>query len=537
MSTESYERTCKSLTHKTTCFSTMNTFRSSETLCDVVLLPCAGEVRIPAHRLVLAIASPYFEAMFTSGMLESRESIVRLPDIEPEPLKSLVDFCYTGIIHITTSNAEAIFLGAHLFQLGEVVGFCERALIERVNETNCLLWAKIADQYDCKELKTISYRCVAFHLTKMTDDEDFLSLPADVLAQILSLDDLAVKSESEVISIIEKWINYDLKNRGDALTTLLESTRFYFLSEADVESLTRWENYASARFIRNCVRTSSEAIRIGRKSPLLAIRGSTTSKEHSRVESYCPIRNEWIKFAPLNISRTEMGVVSLGDSVYVLGGSTGNSGATVERYDAGEGRWIMDVPNMIKARKGNAYAECCGSIYAFGSYAGERYDPRANVWQEIELPDYLRCPVTNIEGVLSMNGQVLVFLAYLDQEAYAYDPVLGCCSHDHRFLGYDLWNGANVVKEQCLYHVGKRGNVDIFDSRVGKWSGCAAKSDLSPLDVVSDDTKLYAVGERLGTFYCQSFSWLDFRMMTWNEGPRLPKLRGKYRHSCGIALL
>ena len=415
-----------------------------------------------------------------------------------------------------------------------------------MNETNCLLWAKIADLYDCKELKTMSYRYVAFHLTKMTDDEDFLSLPADVLAQILALDDLAVKSESEVISIIEKWINHDLKGRGDALTTLLESTRFHFLSEADVESLTRWENYASARFIRNCVRTSSEAIRIGRKSPLLAISGSSTKRfdiaPDSIIESYCPIRNQWIKAAPLNISRTEMGVVSLGDSVYALGGfGSFDVGTTVERYDAGEGRWIMDVANMIYPRRGKAYAECCGSIYAFGSsaYKGERYDPGANVWQEIKLPVTVGC--LNIKGVLSMNGQVLVFSEYHDDEVYAYDPVLGCWSHDSRFGGVYLWNGANAVKEQCLYNVGKQGNIAIFDSRVGKWSRCAAKNDLNPFDAVSDDTKLYAVGERLGTSYChQVFSWLDFRMMTWNEGPRLRrlrKLRGKYDHYCSIALL
>ncbi|XP_065834170.1 kelch-like protein 17 [Oscarella lobularis] len=571
----------KSKKHRKTCFSTLNSFRSSETLCDVVLLPCADElVRIPAHRLVLAIASPYFQAMFTSGMRESHESIVRLPDVEPGALESLVDFCYTGKIQIDHSNVEAIFSAAHRFQLFDVVEFCEETITKRVNKTNCLFWAKIADQYDREKLKTISNRFAAFNLIEMIDDAEFSNLPDNVLAEILASDNLAVDSESEVISIIEKWISHD-SSRADALKRLCKSSRFRFLSEADYETLQRWENDSGRHFIKKCEKKSSTAIRTGKISRILAISGSfppSGPRTFLRsAECYSPTTDTWEDLPPPNISRHFMGVVNLDESVYVLGGISlfRNTTKFVERYDTGERRWINDVPAMIRARRGNAYVAHRGSIYAFGSYGedcgmSERYDSVAKTWREIEpIPNCSRDGVC-VTGSLLLDEQILVFSETkatidifrnrdydIDQRlklqrdprdelfgwakahcVHAYDPALGRWSEDERF-SCSYWNGFTVVNGRCLYRVSKR-DVEMFDSRVGKWTGFGVPEHLSPfeIDVVSDDAKLYAVtGSATGDddFYdhCRRFCWLDLRVMKWNDGPSLQELRS----SCGVAVL
>lgn len=77
-------------------------------LCDVTLL--AGDIEILAHRAVLASCSPYFYAMFTAEMAESKAKKVTLQQIDPAALSMLIDFVYTSEIHVTEDNVQVFHI-------------------------------------------------------------------------------------------------------------------------------------------------------------------------------------------------------------------------------------------------------------------------------------------------------------------------------------------------------------------------------------------------------------------------------------------
>lgn len=78
----------------------LNALRGDGRFCDVDLI--AGNVKLGAHRAVLSASSAYFEAMFRPalGLSEGKQRAVHIHSIDPEVLRQLLDFIYTGQIHI-----------------------------------------------------------------------------------------------------------------------------------------------------------------------------------------------------------------------------------------------------------------------------------------------------------------------------------------------------------------------------------------------------------------------------------------------------
>ena len=63
---------------------------------------------IPAHKFVLSIGSPVFEAMFYGELAETRDSI-ELPDCEYESLLELFRYMYSDEVNLSGSNVMGVF--------------------------------------------------------------------------------------------------------------------------------------------------------------------------------------------------------------------------------------------------------------------------------------------------------------------------------------------------------------------------------------------------------------------------------------------
>ncbi|XP_067633828.1 kelch-like protein diablo isoform X1 [Eurosta solidaginis] len=88
--------------HPKVTLSELNMLRRHRELCDVVLN--VGGHKIFAHRAILSACSPYFRAMFTGELEESRQTEVTIRDIDEYAMELLIDFCYTAHIIVEESN-------------------------------------------------------------------------------------------------------------------------------------------------------------------------------------------------------------------------------------------------------------------------------------------------------------------------------------------------------------------------------------------------------------------------------------------------
>ena len=86
----------------------------------------------------MAGSCPYFEAMFTSEMSESRMTEIDIHEITPEAMELLINFCYSAQIKIEESNVQQLLPAACLLQITEIQQYCCEFLSKQLHPTNCL---------------------------------------------------------------------------------------------------------------------------------------------------------------------------------------------------------------------------------------------------------------------------------------------------------------------------------------------------------------------------------------------------------------
>lgn len=59
-------------------------------------------------RVILSACSPYFRAMFTGELAESRQTEVTIRDIDELAMELLIDFCYSSNIVVEEGNVQTL---------------------------------------------------------------------------------------------------------------------------------------------------------------------------------------------------------------------------------------------------------------------------------------------------------------------------------------------------------------------------------------------------------------------------------------------
>ena len=212
-------------------------------LCDVVLQ--IDKLQIPSHKAVLAAMSPYFFAMFTGDLVESRQKFVTMKDVDPSIMEALVNFAYTGVVNLTVENVQSFLATASLVQFHAVRDLCCRFLESQLEPSNCLGIRKFAETHGCAEFLEVVDKFVLENFRDVMKSEEYALLPCDLLIKVISSDDLNIVEERVVYESVLEWVKHDLNNRASKLASLIRYVRMpliskdYLLNRIDSDNLIR----------------------------------------------------------------------------------------------------------------------------------------------------------------------------------------------------------------------------------------------------------------------------------------------------------
>ncbi|XP_062437410.1 kelch-like protein 20 isoform X4 [Rhea pennata] len=394
--------------HPRQTLEVINLLRKHRELCDVVLV--VGAKKIYAHRVILSACSPYFRAMFTGELAESRQTEVVIRDIDERAMELLIDFAYTSQITVEEGNVQTLLPAACLLQLAEIQEACCEFLKRQLDPSNCLGIRAFADTHSCRELLRIADKFTQHNFQEVMESEEFMLLPANQLIDIISSDELNVRSEEQVFNAVMAWVKYSIQERRPQLPQVLQHVRLPLLSpkflvgtvgsdpliKSDEECrdlVDEAKNYLllpQERPLMQGPRTRPrKPIRCG--EVLFAVGGWCSGDAISSVERYDPQTNEWRMVASMSKRRCGVGVSVLDDLLYAVGGHDGSSYLnSVERYDPKTNQWSSDVAPTSTCRTSVGVAVLGGYLYAVGGQDGvsclnivERYDPKENKWTRV----------------------------------------------------------------------------------------------------------------------------------------------------------
>uniref|UniRef100_A0A803WG36 Kelch like family member 17 n=1 Tax=Ficedula albicollis TaxID=59894 RepID=A0A803WG36_FICAL len=226
--------------HYHDAFVCMNRMRQRGLLCDIVLHVATKEIK--AHKVVLASCSPYFHAMFTNEMSESRQTHVTLHDIDPQALEQLVQYAYTAEIVVGEGNVQVgtLLPAASLLQLNGVRDACCKFLLSQLDPSNCLGIRGFADTHSCSDLLKSAHKYVLQHFVEVSKTEEFMLLSSCSVLDLISSDSLNVPSEEEVYRAVLSWVKHDVDSRRQHVAEQrVPVLRDFLMSHVDTELLVR----------------------------------------------------------------------------------------------------------------------------------------------------------------------------------------------------------------------------------------------------------------------------------------------------------
>ncbi|KAM6959239.1 kelch-like protein 40a [Aplochiton taeniatus] len=345
----------------------------AQQLCDVTLL-VEGK-RFMCHRVLLAAVSPYFRAMFTSPLVESRLTEIRLEEVTPSVMETVIQFVYTGEAGLCLDTAEDLFVAANRLQVMPLQDLCSRFLFEHLSVDNCLGMYSLARSHHDQLLLRASLRLVAQHFPRVARQKDFLLLDPGTLGSLLGSDRLGVDSEAEVYDAARRWAEHRPLERYGHMPGLLHHLRPGLLSQEESRRLSQELGAAGDGAPGGPLRPREGMFE--KKIVCVDLKprededdggggGGRLRERDFTVDCFDPRTGKWEKLAALG-SLLCPGCTAVGGRLFVAGGILrgGAVSAAAHEYDAVLDRWL-ERPPMAQPRAMLGLLGCGEALYALG---------------------------------------------------------------------------------------------------------------------------------------------------------------------------
>ena len=155
----------------------------------------SNKERIAAHKLILSIGSPVFNAMFHGTgqqMIELSVNEIEIPDIEPIAFRSLLRYLYTDDVCIEADTVMSVLYTAKKYAVNALEKECVEFLKKNIRSDNAFMLLSQARLFDEINLADLCLQIIDKNSIESFSSEYFLDIDLDLLISVLKRETLSV---------------------------------------------------------------------------------------------------------------------------------------------------------------------------------------------------------------------------------------------------------------------------------------------------------------------------------------------------------
>ena len=167
---------------------------------------------IPAHKFILAIGSPVFEAMFYGELAETKDTI-ELPDCDYESLLELFRYMYSDEVNLSGSNVMGVLYLAKKYIVPSLTDKCTEYLKEKLDPSNVFSILPSSQKYEEKALEDRCWKVIENQTEAAVKSEGFETIERSLLEAIVARDTLTIK-EVALFKAVDSWATKQCKKQS-----------------------------------------------------------------------------------------------------------------------------------------------------------------------------------------------------------------------------------------------------------------------------------------------------------------------------------
>ena len=167
---------------------------------------------IPAHKFVLSISSPVFEAMFYGELAETGDTI-KLPDCEDESLLELFRYMYCDEVILSGSNVMGVPYLAKKYMVPSLARKCAEYLEENLDPSNVFGILPEAQNFEEQNLVDQCWEVIDMYTEEAVKSEEFATIKRSLLEAVVERDTSNIQ-EIELFKAVNLWATKRCEEQG-----------------------------------------------------------------------------------------------------------------------------------------------------------------------------------------------------------------------------------------------------------------------------------------------------------------------------------